>query len=236
MLLIAKQQLSRHIYGLGLLIFENHRAAAWLYFILLFPGILLHELSHFAAALMLGVPTSKVRLGPQTKKTGLELGAVATARTDFLREGLIGLAPLVLGSLVILASLYLALGLRLAQNLDLLTALQETFSQVLEKATGPGFWLGWYLIFSVSNTMLPSETDRRAWLPLLTFLGILFFLANLLGLFPQLPDEAVLVLLQILKDLSLILVLILVLDGLTLLLVLLLEKGLEKVGGRKVLY
>jgi hypothetical protein len=39
----------------------------------------------------------------------------------------------------------------------------------------PDFWLWFYLAFTVSSTMLPSQSDRHAWLPL----GIL--LVGLLG-------------------------------------------------------
>jgi hypothetical protein len=38
--------------------------------------------------------------------------------------------------------------------------------------SGTDFWVWFYLTFTVSSTMLPSASDRRAWRPLV-FIGIL---------------------------------------------------------------
>ncbi|MCX6037710.1 MAG: hypothetical protein NTW99_07430, partial [Chloroflexi bacterium] len=31
----------------------------------------------------------------------------------------------------------------------------------------PDFWLWFYLTFTISSTMMPSQSDRHAWLPLI---------------------------------------------------------------------
>jgi hypothetical protein len=38
----------------------------------------------------------------------------------------------------------------------------------------PDFWLWLYLIFTISNSMLPSASDRRGWWRLLIVLGVVF--------------------------------------------------------------
>jgi hypothetical protein len=48
------------------------------------------------------------------------------------------------------------------------------------------FWLWLYLIFAVSNSMLPSASDRRAWLPALLMAAGVAGLLIYLGLGPAL--------------------------------------------------
>ena len=43
------------------------------------------------------------------------------------------------------------------------------------------FYLWFYLAFAVSSTMMPSESDRHAWLPLGLWAAVLFALAILAG-------------------------------------------------------
>jgi hypothetical protein len=46
------------------------------------------------------------------------------------------------------------------------------------------FWLWLFLVFTVSSTMTPSESDRHAWLELIIAVGVLFSIALLIGAGP----------------------------------------------------
>jgi len=46
------------------------------------------------------------------------------------------------------------------------------------------FYLWFYLAFAVSSTMMPSESDRHAWLELVISIGVLFAIALLVGAGP----------------------------------------------------
>jgi hypothetical protein len=46
------------------------------------------------------------------------------------------------------------------------------------------FYLWFYLVFAVSSTMMPSESDRHGWLELLISVGVLFGLTLLFGAGP----------------------------------------------------
>src|SRR5512136_2718400 len=93
-LLSVKRWLSRHLQGVGLLFFGNHEGATALHYIVLLPGVILHELSHWLAAKLMGVRTAGISLMPQVKRGGtVRLGAVKVGKSDPLRESLIGLAP-----------------------------------------------------------------------------------------------------------------------------------------------
>jgi hypothetical protein len=51
------------------------------------------------------------------------------------------------------------------------------------------FWLWFYLTFVVSSTMLPSTSDRHAWLPLGIIIIILFGLAIIAGAGPWMLEK-----------------------------------------------
>lgn len=124
-----------------------------LYFLILFPGVIVHELSHFFVASLLFVPTGEISIFPEEKK----IGSIQVAKTDPIREALIGLAPTLIGTAVILA----------------------IFSFANPKNI---FWL--YLVFAINNTMFTSESDRRSWLGLLAFLALITASLYLFGVLP----------------------------------------------------
>ena len=94
------------------------------------------------------------------------MGYVETAQTDIVRDSLIGIAPLIAGSLFIAYAGLNRMGLS-----TLLTVLANgqtelfwTGLKLLPQVND--FFLWFYLAFTVSSTMMPSESDRHAWLPL----------------------------------------------------------------------
>ena len=73
-----------------------------LFAVLFFPGVLLHETSHYVMARLLGVRAVSFSLIPRPQPDGkLQLGYVETDRTDLLRDALIGAAPLISGGSLI---------------------------------------------------------------------------------------------------------------------------------------
>lgn len=173
-LVLLERWLHRHLQGLWLLIFRDPDIATILYSVMMLPGVALHELSHWIAATLLGVRTGRFSLLPERLEDGtLRLGFVETEKTDLVREALIGAAPLVAGCGIVLAISYGPLQLGpvgaalatgdvsgVAQNLRMTFSASDT-------------WLWLYMLFAVSNSMLPSASDRRAWLPLLAFAVLL---------------------------------------------------------------
>ena len=183
-LLVLEHWLSQHLQGLGLLISADPEAAVLLQYIVLLPGTILHELSHFVAAKLVGVKTKGMSLRPQAKRGGnVRFGAVTVGKSDPFRESWIGLAPLLAGSAAIL------LLARWRFGMEVLPALRpqvvvETVTSSLRTADAL-LWL--YLIFAISNAMLPSESDRQPWGPVLLFLALAAALVYLTGLLPQIP-------------------------------------------------
>jgi hypothetical protein len=55
----------------------------------------------------------------------------------------------------------------------------------------PDFYLWFYLAFTVSSTMMPSESDRHAWLELVISVAVLFGFALLFGAGPWMLSNVV---------------------------------------------
>jgi hypothetical protein len=181
-LVFLQRFLHREIQIVLFLTTRNKPLTIALFSLLFFPGVFLHELSHFLTAKILGVRTGKFSLIPQSVDTGhLILGYVETEKTDILRDSLIGLAPVVAGTLFVAYAGIIQLRLD-ALWLVLSNGQIKLFWMGLGLLpTVPDFFLWFYLTFAVSSTMLPSESDRHAWLPLGLWIGALLVLAVLSG-------------------------------------------------------
>lgn len=181
-LVYLQQMLHNEIVGVFFLLTRRLNVALVLFSIVFFPGVLIHELSHWVMARILGVRTGKIWLLPErTPEGNLRMGYVETQKADFGRDALIGAAPLLVGGLVV--------GYAGVSQLDLdqlwvglLAGQLAVFGEMLKMVySQPDFWLWFYIIFVVSSMMLPSESDRRAWLPLLIFALVLMGVALFAG-------------------------------------------------------
>ena len=166
LLLLADRWLHRHLQGVTLLLTGNREIALWLYAILLFPGVVLHELSHALTAALLGVKIGGISLLPKQKSGHIQLGFVPVAETDFLRASCIGAAPLFIGGAVIIAIGYSIFGTPEVLNSLAVNDWHGALLGLRRALYAPDAWIWAYLVFAISNTMLPSRSDTHAW-PLL---------------------------------------------------------------------
>lgn len=181
-LLLFQRALHREMQAVFLLLTRHPTVTQVLFAIFFLPGVFLHEFSHWLVATLLGVPTRRFSLLPQVQPDGrLRLGYVEAAPGGPLRDALIGAAPLLSGSLFVAFAASRHLGL--LPLWDALRAGQgEQAWQVLSALPKlPDFWLWLYLTFAVSSTMLPSASDRHAWLPVGLSAAALLGLAILAG-------------------------------------------------------
>jgi hypothetical protein len=185
-LVLLQRWIHTHLHGLSLLLTGKPDRAIYMYAIILFPGVLLHELSHWVTARVLGVRTGGFSIIPQRRADGsIQLGYVEyyKSRTlDPIRESLIGGAPLIVGTLVILL-----ISLKIFNVTNLAAAVEtgqvDAVSIALADFFSTPFVLLWiYLIFAISNGMLPSASDRRSWPAFIVAMIILAAFVYLLGL------------------------------------------------------
>ena len=184
-LIILQRLLHREIQAVFLILTRDPRLTMGIFSILFLPGVFLHELSHFVLAKILGVRTGKFSIFPQSLPDGrLQLGYVETARSDAVRDSLIGAAPLIVGTLFVAYVAINHLQMRVLWDafrngqFGLLWMGMRALPQVQD------FYLWFYLAFAVSSTMMPSESDRHAWLELLISIGVLVVIALLVGAGP----------------------------------------------------
>lgn len=184
-LAVLQRLLHREIQSVFLILTRSPEVSVALFSLIFFPGVLLHEFSHYLAAVILGVSAPGFSLIPRMLPDGrLQLGYVETEKTDIVRDSLIGAAPLLTGALVVA---YLAL-----TRLDLLPLwealrggqLAAFWTDIVLLPQARDFPLWFYLLFTVSSTMLPSQSDRHAWLPLGAASLVLLALAFLAGAGP----------------------------------------------------
>ena len=229
-LLFFQRSLHREIQGVFLLITRRPDLSLALFSLLFFPGVFLHEASHFIMSRLLGVPTGRVSLLPRPMENGrLQLGFVETGRADIFRDALIGMAPLLTGGLCVALT-----GMRGLDLDQLWTAIVSdqgaSFAEALKTvAARPDFWLWFYLTFVISSTMLPSASDRRAWLPLVLVLGTLLGIVLLAGAGPWLVQHLASPLNSLLRALAAVFGISVVVHALILIPVWVLRKLISKV-------
>lgn len=181
-LVYLQRLLHREIQIIFYLITRNKPLTIAIFSMIFFPGVFLHELSHFLMAKVLGVRTGKFSLLPKSLDTGhLQLGYVETEQTDILRDSLIGLAPIIAGTLFVAYAGVVQLRLDALWHVFSNGQAELFWMGLRLLPTVPDFYLWFYLTFAVSSTMLPSESDRHAWLPLGMWIGALLVLAVFSG-------------------------------------------------------
>ena len=188
-LLFLQRRLHLETQAVFLLLTRRGDLALVLYSVLFFPGVLLHETSHYLMARMLGVRTGRFSVMPRPLPGGrLQLGFVETSSADIFRDALIGLAPLLAGGTFVAYAGLSRLGLpRLWEGLA--SGSVSIASSLEDLQHMPDFWLWFYLTFTVSSTMMPSPSDRNAWLPLVLIAAFLLAIGLAVGAGPWLMDN-----------------------------------------------
>ncbi|MCB0061087.1 MAG: hypothetical protein KDE47_02960 [Caldilineaceae bacterium] len=176
------RQLSRQIQTVLVLLTRNADLTMVLLFLLLLPGVIIHEGAHWLTARLLGLKTGKFRVWPKKQGKHIGLGSVSVQRGNLAQDTLVGMAPLIAGSILVA-----------------LIAEHSFHAPRISTALGEWRWLdGWhafrlalqepdgvlwaYLLFAISNAMMPSASDREPVQPLLLYTAVAIVIYILLGL------------------------------------------------------
>ena len=181
-LIFLQRLLHREIQAIFLLITRSARITVVLFQLIFLPGVILHELSHFLMAKLLFVRTGRFSILPRPLPSGqLQMGYVEIAQVDILRASLIGAAPLITGTIFVAYAAVYPLNMQSLWNA--LRAGQTDFfwSELVRLPQIPLFYLWFYFAFAISGMMMPSESDRHAWLELAISVAVIFGIAVLAG-------------------------------------------------------
>lgn len=113
------------------------------------------------------------------------MGAVQVDMADPFRHSLIGLAPLIFGTMAVLIIGQGWLGLGKIGEAIISGDLDAIWGTLGQTLAVPDVWIWLYLIFAISNAMLPSASDREAWRTVLIYLGLILALVIGFGLVPN---------------------------------------------------
>ena len=171
LLFVLSKDLTKQLGRFLFKVTKNERTAIYFMAILFLPGTFIHEVAHFLAALLLLVPVRQMELMPEINEDTVKLGSVPVAKVDFVRNFLVGVAPLIFGTALIVGGLFYAISRGLLGN-----ALVAV--------------LIFYLVFEIGNTMFLSKKDLQG--SLVFFLAITFLVAVLyfLGIRVELSENS----------------------------------------------
>lgn len=184
-LVFLQRLLHREIQAVILILTRNPPLTAGLFSMLFLPGVFLHEFSHFIMAKLLGIQTGGFSIIPRRLPDGrLQLGYVEMASSDPVRESLVGLAPLISGGFFVAY-----VGIHRLNLLPLWDMFRHAQFELFRRGITllpqvDDFFVWFYLTFTVSSTMIPSASDRHAFLPLALCAAVLTGLALLAGAGP----------------------------------------------------
>lgn len=167
-LALLSRKLTQLSFLVLLLLTKSRSVAITVLTVFLFPGTVIHELSHLFTAEILGVHTGKLTLAPESiEASEIQSGSVAIAKTDPFRRTLIGVAPTITG--IISLSI---LSWYLSQTQQFIIAIALL-----------------YLILTISNTMFTSKEDMNGVVPVAITLALVGGAAYLAGLNIALPEQ-----------------------------------------------
>jgi len=231
-LILLQRFLHREIQAVFLILTRNPQITMGVFQIIFLPGVFIHEASHFVMAKLLFVPTGRFSIFPKSLPDGrLQLGYVETAKSDIVRDSLVGAAPLIIGSICVAYIAFYPLEARIL--LDVLREGQFNLFwmglHALPKVKD--FYLWFYLAFAVSSTMMPSQSDRHAWIELVISVSVLFSIALLIGAGPWMWNNVAPLLSNFLSSVAVIFGLSAVIHAMLILPTTLLHKLLARVTG-----
>ncbi len=126
------------------------------------PGTFIHELAHFLMAHIVFVPVGKMEFLPKQDGERVKLGSVMIGRCDPFRRLLIGVAPFLVGTTLIILTLFIA-------EKEALWGINYAVIIIL------------YILFEIGNSMFSSKKDLEGAIAVVLLTLIIIVLLYLLG-------------------------------------------------------
>ncbi len=188
LMIALSRWIARQVQTIGLRVSGDANVAIMGYYLLMFPGIVLHELSHYIMARLLGMRVGKFELGPKKRRNAIELGSVTVTSGGSARDSLVGLAPFLTGTVVLLLVSYSIFDVTALGEAMRTAGLSGLWGKLAGIWRVSDFWVWAYVIFVVSNAMTPSPADRQPWLVAGVYIVLALLLVWLLGGLPSIAN------------------------------------------------
>lgn len=250
LLLRVQKAVQYRIFGLGWMFSARHEAAAVIYTLVLLPGIVVHEFVEWITAGVMNFKTVRSMRWPEADKNG-ELDPkfitveypklpknsnTAQRLKDLFGKAIVEIMPTIVGILLTLlisnSILQLPILIKEIPTWDVLK-----IGDALGKVTSqPGFPLWFYILFTVSNSMMPRQFARRGMAILLGVAIAFMILLAIIGFSGAVSNWMNGPIPSAINQLSAIFGLVLVVDSVVFVGLVLAEFVIERVTQRKAPY
>ncbi|MFC1653727.1 hypothetical protein ACFL1M_02670 [Patescibacteria group bacterium] len=225
-ILVQITRLSRRAFiSISYLLFHSKKIGIIIYSMIYLPGTIIHELSHFFTAAFLGVRTGEISIFPREEEDSrIQLGSVKIAKTDFFRSSLIGVAPFIVGN-ILLFYFVSVLGIDITRIGELLKA-----DMGIQKS------IFLYLTLAVSNTLFTSKEDRSHWPVLMGFMLVCFIVFWAIGISINIPSSFALKIINVINGVAWAVSFSILINIFIYLVLTTMQKIIEKITKQKVTY
>ena len=152
------------------------------YFLLLLPGILVHEAAHWLTAWVLGLQPGRFTVWPKRRGRMVGLGSVTARSGGPLLDSLVGMAPLFVGTLLVALMARAWFGDTLVAQRFAGQSVGGWLDALALAFRRPDAALWAWGIFVIANGMMPSAPDREPLKPLFVYIGLAAVVYLLIGL------------------------------------------------------
>ncbi len=210
------RQISLHIQFPFYTLTRSQDSATLAIFLIFLPGIIIHESAHWIMARLLGLKTGKFRVWPKRQGKYIGLGSVSVESRDPIRDSLVGIAPLLVGVVLVTTIGNIIFDAQLITQRIAQGEWGQATAAVRQELNRPSGLLWAYLLFTIANAMMPSASDREPIKPVLLYSIVAVVLYIFLGMPLQGATAAMQWLTPTLQNFSSALLFVIVLDAVVL--------------------
>ena len=195
LIFITSRKIIDNLYKILYKITGNKKTSVWILVLFLLPGTVMHELAHFLAATLVRVPTGPMSIFPKFEKNYdekgdrllVKTGHIMVAKTDPFRLTVIGVAPMLIGLLIIYVCGKFLIG---------------NTGGIFERTLQINTLIASYILLIASSSMFSSGQDLKSLLITAPVIGLLLSALYYSGIKIVVEERVIERVTFILKDLN----------------------------------
>lgn len=172
------------------LLTRSEQVSVATYAIFFLPGTVVHEFAHWFMANLLGVKTAGFNVLPKVGKKGtIQLGSVSISGGNLITHTFIGMAPMLLGSVLTVWLSYVLVNVSAMHDAVQAQSLGGVSGYFLQVFRHQDALVLLYLLFTISGSMFLSASDRAPIMQMFLYLALVLTPLYFLGIMPALPSS-----------------------------------------------